>query len=62
MSDKRMYRVKEAAEVVSMSRASLYRLIKGGVIDTVRVGSMTFITSGELDRFVDSLTPRGATA
>ena len=49
------YTVDEAAELLSLSRAHLYRLIDLLEIETVRVGRSRRITAGQLDAFVRRL-------
>jgi excisionase family DNA binding protein len=41
--------VKEASKVYSLSRTTIYRLIKSGSINPTKVGSRTFLAVKELD-------------
>lgn len=55
---KLLFTVTEAAAVLSMSRASLYRLIRGGEVPTLKIGAMTRVTAAALDSYVSSLQRR----
>jgi len=47
-------RVKEACRLTGMGRSKLYLLIREGHIQTVKVGSMTLIPMGSLERLIRS--------
>ena len=49
--DKLLYKIPEAAEQLSLCRASVYKLIKAGKLKTVNVYG-TKIARAELERFV----------
>lgn len=49
----------EAANYVSLSRATLYRQAALGRLDLVRVGGRTLVAVAELDRFMARETRRG---
>ncbi len=49
---KMAYTVQEAAELLSVSRAHLYRLIDLGQVGTIRVGRCRRVTAGQLEAFV----------
>jgi len=51
--EKQAYSVAEAATTLSISRTTLYELIKVGQITTYSIGSKTLITAQGLDDFVD---------
>ena len=51
--EKQAYSVAEAATTLSISRTTLYELIKVGQITTYSIGSKTLITAQALDDFVD---------
>lgn len=53
--DKFMYSIEEASELLSLSRAQLYRLIDQGDLETVKVGKSRRITLGQLGAFVERL-------
>lgn len=53
--DKLLYRVPEAAERLSLSRAKVYELIKTGALPSVRVDGSRRITHDALVAFVASL-------
>jgi excisionase family DNA binding protein len=54
-SPRLLLRVDEAAARLSVSRASLYRLLSSGRLRAVRVGRATRIPARELERFVREL-------
>ena len=51
--EKQAYSVAEAATTLSISRTTLYELIKVGQITTYSIGSKTLISSLTLEDFVD---------
>ncbi len=53
--DKFMYSIEEASELLSLSRAQLYRLIDQGDLETVKIGKSRRITFGQLGAFVERL-------
>ena len=50
--EKQAYSVAEAATTLSISRTTLYELIKVGQITTYSIGAKTLITAQALDDFV----------
>ena len=46
------YRMDEAARVVGISQATLYRLVKDGKLRTVKIGTRTLVTRVELERLL----------
>lgn len=56
--EKMAYTVEEASELLSLSRAHVYRLIDLGQIETVTVGRSRRITSRQLDAFLLRLEQR----
>jgi len=48
------FAVTEAAQILRMSRAQLYNRINDGAITPQKDGARTYITRGELERYVDS--------
>jgi hypothetical protein len=46
--------IREAAEILSMSRAQLYIRISDGAIKPQKDGARTYITRTELERYVES--------
>lgn len=51
-TDKLSYGVKEAAEAIGLSRATLYRLIGAGELTTFKIGSRTLIRRDVLESFL----------
>jgi excisionase family DNA binding protein len=55
MDDKLLYRVRDAADYLSLSRAKVYELLRAGRIASVRVDGCRRIRGEELRRYVASL-------
>jgi excisionase family DNA binding protein len=55
MNDKLLYRVPEAAEHLSLSRAKVYELIRAGTLVSVRIDGSRRIRGEDLRRYVASL-------
>lgn len=55
------YTVEEAAELLSLSRAHLYRLLELGEIGSVNIGRSRRITTGQLTDFIKRLEQRSCT-
>ena len=53
--DRLLYRVPEAAELLGVSRAFLYREIAAGRLKPVKLGAATRIPAEELRRYVERL-------
>jgi putative molybdopterin biosynthesis protein len=51
----KLYTIKEVAEMLRVSKVTLYRMMKDGKIQTVKLGRKTLFTEEELDRFIESL-------
>jgi excisionase family DNA binding protein len=51
--DERLLTVIEVARSMRVSNMTVYRLIKAGDIDAIRVGRNLRIRSSEIDRFLD---------
>jgi excisionase family DNA binding protein len=47
------FTVCEAADYLRISRALLYKLIRQGRIQTVKIGARTIVRGAELERFLD---------
>jgi len=45
-----LYRIKEAMRLLSVSRATIYRMIDRGDLITIKLGSATRVTADSLDR------------
>ena len=50
--DRRLYRPKEVAEAVGLSRPEIYALIQRGLLQAVRIGTAVRIPASELERLV----------
>jgi excisionase family DNA binding protein len=48
------FEIREAAEILRMSRAQLYNRISDGAIKSQKDGARTYITRSELERYVES--------
>ena len=57
--EKLAYTVEEAAELLSVSRAHLYRLLDYEELESVRIGRSRRITSTQLRDYVRRLEARG---
>jgi len=49
------YRVKEAAEVLAISRSRLYELVSAGEIQVLKDGARTLVRRSELEAYLDRL-------
>lgn len=49
------YTIEEACQLVSLSRAQVYRLIDVGEIQTIKIGKSRRVTSRALDAFILAL-------
>lgn len=49
------YRVREAAEVLAISRSRFYELVAAGKIRILKEGSRTLVRQAELERYLDDL-------
>ncbi|MCM1541174.1 MAG: helix-turn-helix domain-containing protein [Blautia sp.] len=55
-SDKRSYSVADAAEILGVSRHSVYKLCSENAFKTVRVGNMLRISRKSFDEWLDGNT------
>lgn len=55
-----LHPIPEAAQVLGVSRTTIYELISAGALKPVKIGRRTFISQEELERYVRSLTEVGA--
>ncbi|MGI6005499.1 MAG: helix-turn-helix domain-containing protein [Christensenellales bacterium] len=51
---KRVYRVDEIAELLHVSKGSVYSLIREGAFHTVRIGSAIRVSKKSFDEWLDS--------
>jgi excisionase family DNA binding protein len=54
----KLYRVSEAAEILRISRPSIYRLWRNGKVKPIKVGGRTVFPESELERFIEDLKAR----
>ena len=52
MGERLLYRISEAADILGVSRSTLYRLIASGELAAIRVGTAPRIPAKVLERFV----------
>ncbi len=55
MDEKLLYRVTEVAASLSLSRSTVYELVRSGVLPSVRIGGSRRIRGEDVARYVDSL-------
>lgn len=55
-----LHSIKDTAEILSVSRAHLYRMIDQGVIRVTRLGRRSLISDAELERLVEDHTEGAA--
>ena len=55
-----LYRVTDAAEALSLSRAKVYELITSGALRSVRIDGARRIRAADLEAFVESLSSEAA--
>ena len=48
-----VYTVEEAAKFLRLGRTSVYELIRGGELESIKVGSLRRITAAQLERFLE---------
>jgi len=51
----KLYTIKETYELLKVSRAKLYLLIKDGALKPVKIGKKTIFKESELNRFIEGL-------
>jgi predicted DNA-binding transcriptional regulator AlpA len=57
-----LYPIKEVEVVLSLSHATVYRLINNGKLDARKIGARSFVTSESLVAFLASLPKVGEAA
>lgn len=55
MNMEKLYTIGEVAEMLRISKPSVYRLMSSGKLKPVKIGGRTLFKESELERFVDSL-------
>jgi excisionase family DNA binding protein len=58
LPERMAYRVREAAEVLAISRSRFYELVAEGRIRTLKEGARTLVRRSELERYLDELDRR----
>jgi excisionase family DNA binding protein len=58
LNSKAAYTVAEAASLLSISRASAYRLIDLGELPTVKIGRLRRVTADQLESYLKTLEDR----
>ena len=53
MGERLLYRISEAADILGVSRSTLYRLIASGDLAAIHVGTAPRIPAKVLERFVE---------
>lgn len=53
--DQLLYTIDETAEILGLSRATIYRLVKSGHLVAVKVGRLRRVTRQALERFTMDL-------
>lgn len=61
-SSRLLFTIAETEALLSLSHASIYRLIRAGRLDARKVGSATRITSGSIERLIAELPTVGRSA
>ncbi len=51
----KLYSVKEATEILKISRTTLYRLIWKGLLKPVKIGNKTLFAGEDLDTLIENL-------
>lgn len=54
-TERRLFSPREAEQLLSVSHAGLYRLLRSGQLTAVKMGGSTRITSESLYKFIDGL-------
>lgn len=60
--DLRLYTVNDVAERLQLSRATVYKHIESGKLQTLRVGQKRRVSPAQLARFIEDLESKGGTA
>lgn len=61
-SDTHLYTLSEAVELLRVSRGSVYRLIRSGQLEVVKIGGRTLVRDAELHRLIEAGRRRTTTA
>jgi excisionase family DNA binding protein len=54
----KFYTIKEVADLLRISKPTLYRLMSSGKLKAVKLGGRTLFKESELNRFIKSLNGR----
>lgn len=55
MTTKLAFSVEEAADIIGISRRTIYELIRTGDLGSVKIGSRRLIRQSDITRFLDGL-------
>ena len=58
MTELKLLSIQEACTRLSLSRSTVYTLIKKGELKTVNIGTRRLINSMEIDRYIQNLEQR----
>ncbi|OJY40318.1 MAG: hypothetical protein BGP03_00440 [Pseudonocardia sp. 73-21] len=62
MTDKEMYRIAEAMEILSLKRSVIYEQLRSGRLRSVHVGRTRLITAAAINEYVALLEREAAAA
>jgi len=57
MTDKITVTIPQACSITGLGRSTIYRLFDDGKLKRLKVGTRTLIRVGDLERYIDSLSP-----
>ncbi len=52
--DELAYSINRTAKVLGVGRTTIYKLIKSGEVDTLKIGSRTLITTASITRLIQT--------
>lgn len=58
--ERRLISLKEAADYLGISPSNMYRMLKRGEIETMKIGDQWYFTYEQLDQWIDA-QPKAAT-
>lgn len=54
----KLFTIPEVAEILRLSKPSVYRLMASGQLKSVKLGGRTLFKESEIERFINSLEPQ----